>query len=306
MTSKTRREQLQAKLVQAQRLKELVSGHPLMSKNYESIDEDFKLELEKIPFGKKEARSVMLFSGEPVQGSEGIDAAFAARVLAPFQSMVMADYADRFHGVVAQKGRRCGEADSRLMLTDLPKGSFGFELSKAESGELFEEEQLADTLSHVTRLVESTAESDENFAAELNDSAPRVIQNLKEFLKAVSKSKAGLRLESGDLRCDLTPDDAQVAFTRVNNTSTEIVTVRLSGISNGMLLDSWRYDFREDNGHKISGKISDDFTIEQVKNLNQKFFGNSCVGTFEKVVLKFRNGSERTSYTLLSLEEPTS
>lgn len=145
----------------------------------------------------------------------GIDASFAGRVLEPFQSMVMADYADRWHGVVGSRGRRHGEAQSRLLLTGLPRGSFGLELARADNDELFEEGQLADTLAHVTKLVASAGRSDEDFAAELDETAPRVIQNLREFLEVVAKGKAGPRLESGDFRCSMNPVEANEAFTRV-------------------------------------------------------------------------------------------
>ena len=85
-------------------------------------ERELQEKIHALPLGNKEARTVLFFSGEPVQGSLGIDASFAGRVLEPFQNMVMADYADRWHGVVGSRGRRAGEAQSRLMLTGLPRG----------------------------------------------------------------------------------------------------------------------------------------------------------------------------------------
>ena len=104
----------------------------------------------------------------------------------------MTDYADRLHGVIGSRGPRIGEAESRLLLTGLPRGSFGLELTRADSDELFDEGQLADTLAHVTRLVETAARSDEDFAAELDTTAPRVVQKLREFLEVIAKASAGL------------------------------------------------------------------------------------------------------------------
>src|SRR5439155_27231612 len=108
-----------------------------------------------------------------------------------------------------------GEAQSRLLLTGLPRGSFGLELTRADNAELFEEGQLADALAHVTKLVEASARSDEDFAAELNETAPRVVQNLRELLEVIAKGKAGLRLESGDFRCRMNPIESSEAFNRV-------------------------------------------------------------------------------------------
>ncbi len=192
MTTRSKRDALKVQLLDTTRMRELAAGHPLMEPAFEERERDLRAQIEALPLGDKEARAVLFFSGEPVQGSMGIDASFASGVLDPFQSMVMADYADRWHGVVGTRGPRVRQANSRLLLTALPRGSFGLELTRADSDEIFEEDQLADTLAHVTKLVESAATSDEDFAAELNETAPRVIQNLRSFLEVVSKGKAGL------------------------------------------------------------------------------------------------------------------
>ena len=220
MTTRTQRNFLKVQLIETQRLKQMVGDHPLMSVSFAEREQELMEKIAALPLGNKEARTVLFFSGDPVQGSVGIDASFAGRVLEPFQSMVMADYADRWHGVVGSRGRRSGEADSRLLLTALPRGSFGLELTRADNDELFEEDQLADTLAHVTKLVESSARSDEDFAAELDETAPRVIQNLRQFLEVVAKGKAGLRLESGDYRCSMNAVEADEAFNRVAGTIT--------------------------------------------------------------------------------------
>jgi len=283
-------------------MRELAAGHPLMAAAFIERERELEEEIASIPLGTKEAKTVLFFSGEPVQGSEGIDASFAGRVLEPFQSMVMADYADRFHGVVGTRGRRAGEADSRLLLTALPRGSFGLELTKAENDEIFEEDQLADTLAHVTRLIESAAKSDENFAIELNETAPRVIQNLRSFLEVVASGNAGLRLESGDSRCTMDPIRATEAFERVSATISQTETAPMRGVFKGVLLESWRFDFLDEDGHKISGKIDENLTADQVAQLNHDFFNQCCVAVLEKTTVLFRNGRRRTTYILKNLE----
>ncbi len=301
MTTRSQREFLKVQLLETQRLKELAETHPLMSMAFTEREKGLQEKLEALPLGNKEARTILFFSGEPVQGSTGIDASFAGRVLEPFQSMVMADYADRWHGVVGSRGRRTGEAQSRLLLTALPRGSFGLELTKAENDELFEEGQLADTLAHVTRLVESAARSDEDFAAELDETAPRVIQNLRGFLEVVAKGKAGLRLESGDFRCTMDPIQADEAFQRVAGTITNDDEVELEGVFKGVLLDSWKFDFVTIDNHSVGGKIDENLTEEQVIDLNKRFFNERCRAALLKTTVLFKNGRVRTSYTLRDL-----
>lgn len=305
MTTRSQREFLKVQLLETQRLKEMAGDHPLMSVAYAEREKELAQRISELPYGNKEARTVLFFSGEPVQGSFGIDATFAGRVLEPFQSMVMADYADRWHGVVGRRGRRSGEAQSRLLLTGLPRGSFGLELTRADNDELFEEGQLADTLAHVTRLVEASARSDEDFAAELDSTAPRVIQNLRGFLEVISKNKAGLRLETGDFRCSVDPVQANEAFQRVAGTITNEESVQESGVFKGVLLDSWKFDFLTDANHSVGGKIDDDLTEEQVVALNREFFNERCVATLLKTTVLFKNGRVRTTYQLKGLDKPS-
>ncbi len=302
MTTRSQREFLKVQLLETRRLKELAGDHPLMSVAFAEKEEELTGKLAALPLGTKEARTVLFFSGEPVRGSLGIDASFAGRVLEPFQSMVMADYADRWHGTVGSRGRRHGEAESRLLLTGLPRGSVGLELTRAENDDLFEEGQLADTLSHVTRLVTAAARSDEDFAAELDETAPRVIQNLREFMEVIAKGKAGLRLESGDFRCTMNPAEAQEAFNRVAATITKPEDIEVSGVLKGVLLESWKFDFVTDEHHSIGGRIDDKLTEEQVVALNRTFFNERCVASLLKTTVLFKNGRVRTTHTLRGLE----
>ena len=305
MTTRSEREFLKVQLLETQRLREMAGDHPIMSISFARREEDLQRKLAALPLGSKEARTVLFFTGEPVQGSMGIDASFAGRVLEPFQNMVKADYADRWHGTVGSRGRRSGEAESRLLLTALPRGSFGLELTRADSDELFEEGQLADTLSHVTRLVEAASRSDEDFAAQLDGTAPRVIKNLRDFLDVVAKGKAGLRLESGDFRCVMNPQEAADAFTRVSGTVTNEEVSEIAGVFKGVLLESWRFDFVTEDGHTAGGKIDEGLPEDQVVSWNKEFFNERCVASLLKTTVLFKNGQVRTTYTLKAIKPLT-
>lgn len=302
MTTRSQRDFLKVQLLETQKLLAMVGDHPVMSVAYAERERELKEQIAALAPGTKEARTILFFSGEPVQGSLGIDAGFAGRVLEPFQCMVKADYADRWHGVVASRGRRFGEAQSRLLLTGLPRGSFGLELTRADSDELFEDGQLADTLAHITRLVEAAARSDEDFAAELDETAPRVIQNLREFLEVIAKGHAGLRLESGDFRCTINPSQANEAYQRVAGTITRDEEVKIPGVLKGVLLESWKYDFVTEDRHSVGGKIDENLTEGEVAELSRNFFNEHCLATLSKTTVLFKNGRVRTSYTLRGLE----
>jgi len=252
----------------------------------------------------KEARAVLFFSGKPVAGSIGIDVNFTGKVLDPFQDMVMADHAGLWHGTVGTRGRRSGEPGSRLLLTAMPRGSVGFALERAETDELFDEGQLAETLAHVAGLIEAAASSDEEFEKKVNETTPRVIVSLRRFLEAIATAKAGLRYESGDSSCTLTPSQARDAFERVNGTSTNTVEERATGIHRGVLMDSWKFDFQTSDGHTLTGKIHDDLPPEVVSQWEQDFFDKRCIAVFDVTTVIYRNGRSRTTRVLKGLEPP--
>jgi hypothetical protein len=215
--------------------------------------------------------------------------------------MVMSEHAHRWHGTVGSRGRRVGEQESRLLLTGLPRGSFGLELTKAQDDELFEEDQLSDTLAHVTKLVQAAGLSDEDFAVELDETAPRVIQSLREFLKVVSLGHAGLSLESGDFRCTLSPVQANEAFQRVSDTITQDEEIEQFGVFKGVLLESWRFDFADNDGHKITGKLDDNLTQEQAAQMARDFLERECKAALTKTTVLFKHGRVRTTYKLNAL-----
>ena len=303
MTTRSQREFLKVQHLELERLLQDVAQHPAMSLNLQQRKTEIEEKLAQLPVGNKEPRTVLFFSGDPVRGSLGIDASFAGRVLEPFQNMVMNQHACRWHGTLGSRGRRAGESESRLLLTGLPRGSFGLELTKAENNDLFEEDQLSETLAHVTRLIESASKSDEDFAIELDETSPRVVQNLRDFLKVVSEGNAGLRLETGDFRCSLNPLQASEAFTRVSDTKTTDATIHMPGTFRGLLLEDWRFNFVNEDGHKISGKLDDELSGDQAKELQQTYFDLPCIANLVKSTVLFKNGKERTTYTLKGLSQ---
>ena len=289
-------------MMDAQRLLEMVNDHPIMKYSLEQRIDEIKGELEAIPLDQKEARISIFFYGKPVIGSEGLDAQFAGKVLSPFQNMVKTDFAQRAHGRVGGRGPAKKNNEAQLYITALPRGSFGIELAKLENYSLFDEHELADTLVHVTNLIEASAKSDADFAVALEDAPSRTIRNLGEFLKVVSDEEAGVTIESGGTRCKLSVEDARIAYDRVSFTKTDEETLSYEGTLRGIMLDSWRFDFTTSQAEKFSGRISDDLTENQVKSFFS-YIDELCVGTFEQSKVIFKNGQERKRYTLISIAD---
>lgn len=300
MSSVSKREALQRQLAEIRRLLSMVSGHPVMAQELEERQKELEEEIAQIPDAAIEPEATLFFWGGPVTGSSGIDASFTARILQPFQNMVAADYSFRHRGRVGATGRRQAEKQSKMMLTALPRGSFGIRLSKGESDDLFEERELAETLSHIVKLVGSTL-SEDGFEVELSEASPRVTGSLQKFLEVLSKGEAGLRLESGDLRRELSPAQALDAYIRVSGARSETKEVLLEGLFRGVLTHSGKFEFTTFSGQKITGKVMKDLTSDEIHTLSRDYLNKPCIGVFSRTFVHLQSGREHTSYILKGL-----
>ena len=303
MSTRRQREFLKAQIVELDRLLESIGDHPLMSPAYCRRKEELENELSNLPVGDKEPRTVLFFTGQPVHGSLGIDAGFASRILHSFQSMISSEHAHLWYVTPGSRGRRCGEGESRLLLTGLPRGSFGLELSSTDDVESSDENQLTKTLAHVTRLIDSAGRSDEDFAIELDMAPDRIIKNLRVFLGIIAKGQAGLRMESGDFQCVLNPAQASEAYERVSATTTQDERIEEQGVFKGLLLESRRFDFTNDAEKTISGKLDDDLTPEQASEMLHKYLEKPCIASMLKTIVRFKTGHTQTSYRLKDLRD---
>lgn len=301
MTSRSIRDSLNVQLLEIERLLKLVGNHPIMSQSLQQKANALKEALDKIPLDQKEAKIILFFSGKPVLGSEGLDAFFAGKVLQPFQNMVKTDFSQRVHGKMGERGPAKNNFESQLFITALPRGSFGIELTKLQQHNLFDEVELADTLVHLTNLIEASAKSDDDFAVALEDASARTIKSLEDFLKVVSDEEAGVTIESGGTRCELSVEAARIAYDRVSATKTDEDIVTINGILRGIMLDSWRFDFTSSEGRKFSGRFNNDLSEEEIKGF-VKYLDQPCTASFEESKVIFKNGQERIRYELLSIQ----
>lgn len=302
MTTRRNREYLKVQLLETQRMLALMGDHPIMGASLRNKETELQEKLDKIPVDQKEPKIVLYFTGNPVKGSLGIDALFTSKVVTPFQNMITSEYAHRIFGKVGQRGKLNSQSESRLFITSLVRGSFGVELSKLDNNNLFDEDQLSDSLAHITRLIDSSAKSDEDFASELDEVAPRTIQSLKDFFKAISDDQAGVTIESGGIRCELNPVEVHSAFDRVAGTIATENDKSISGVLKGILLESWRFDFITLEGMTITGKLDENLTEDQVSEYNVQFFNKSCIANLKEAKVLFKNGRERITHILTSIE----
>ena len=76
----------------------------------------------------------------------------------------------------------------------------------------------------------------------------------------------------------------------------------MPGIFRGATLDTWRFDFRTDNGENITGRLGDDVTHDQALEMIH-LTDLPCVATMHRALVKTRSGMLRTRYELISLRK---
>jgi hypothetical protein len=301
MTSREKRRFLKRQIAESERLKELAGDHPLMGPLIAQREEEFRQELRDLPAGGREARTVLFFTGDPVYGSKGIDAHFASTLLLPFLEMVKSEYVAEKHGHVGERGPRRDEDEARLLLTGLPRGSFGLELSHPESEDLFAEEQLSNVLVKLTELFSSAGKSDEDFVHALEEVSPRVYARLPDFFKSIHDHGANIRMQTGDLEFALDKEHVAEAFTRVNSVHTIEDEVEKEGVFRGATLDTWKFDFRTNDDDTITGRLSPDLDETRVANM-LRLTNQPSTARLKETKITTQGGAVRTRYELIDVQ----
>ena len=300
MSASAHRHFLQRELIEMDHLLEISADDPIMTLALQSRKLSLEKEFHQAPAGPAKPRTVLFFAGPPVMGSLGIDAQFAVEAMQPFLEMVKTQYAAHKFGRVGARGRRRDESEARLFLTGLPRGSFGLELSQPQPTDFLAAGQLSEVLVELTEVLASAADTDERFAFALDKVSPRVLPKMKEFLGVVSGNHASLKMQSGELSVELPAERLAIALDRVGSTQTTDRNIDIKGTFRGATLDSWRYDFRDQAGATISGRISDDLEPAAVEAM-LPLTNQNCVGVFKEIKIVTRDGSERVRFELLRL-----
>lgn len=187
------------------------------------------------------------------------------------------------------------------MLTGLPRGSFGLELSQPGSGELSTGEQLSEVLVRLTDLLGAAGRSDEEFVHAMDDVSPRVYGRLPEFFGALRDHGASIRMQTGDLEFTLDQERVGAAVARVSAVHTEEAEEAVPGVFRGATLDTWRFDFRRVDGETLAGRLSGDLGEAQA-GVMLALTNRKCIARLKVTRITTQGGAVRTRYVLLGLD----
>jgi hypothetical protein len=253
------------------------------------------------------ARVILTFGGQPVLGSAGIEATFAATAIGTFQDIVTKTWGRETSGGLSQFGPVPDSSDARLHVTSLVHGSFGFLLEEMTVGgePMFDStvKQAADTVADL--LGSFGDENEEQFATTIEAISSRVFSSVKQFFKCVHGEKATFRLIEGNKDKTFNEDAVERAWQRIEHSDVEESRPFMTGLLMGIIPFGRRFEFQPDNGTLIRGKISDTLGQTYLERISTEPFsaGKRWRAAFlKKTIQRFgRDPSEQ--YTLLSLDE---
>lgn len=293
--------QIKSQIIELQNLLSFADNDPFMFKSLSKKIDTLKQKLENLNEDVQDAKVSLLFSGDAVLGSQGIKIDFLSKILKPFQELVKVETAKLKYGVIGKRGKNKDVDDAELYLTALPTGSFGVELRQLNRNNIFSENEVDNAIKNVIHLIDYTTKSDETFEEIVSSTPTRSLNNLKQFLKEIDNENSILKFEKGTESFEIATENIHKGFERINSAITEEELLNVKGILRGVLLDSSKFEFTDENGHKYSGIIGEEIDEDKIIELSIEYLNQNCTVHLRKLKTKFISQNEKTYYQLIDI-----
>lgn len=253
------------------------------------------------------AKVALFFGGEPVLGSQGVEAGFGSSAVGSFQDLLARVSSGDRATTLPARGPIPGRAGSQLHITSLLHGSFGFLLEElGEQQELFGATPLSKAAERTAEYIANIANEDEQLFSEAIEAMnSRVFQGLKNFVACVQKAKATVRIVEGERDETFDRVAVQRAWDRMQASDVDEQQVELQGTLLGVVPHQRLFEFEADGSPTIiDGKVGKQFSQSYLENLGEQAY----VGKRWKAVLRRRKITKvgrapSEVYTLLGLDE---
>jgi len=162
----------------------------------EEIEEDLEKLNQRVD---RHAELGVFFGGGPVQGSRGINADFAGKALDELQTLITKRFSEVEVGQLKQFGRLPLMDRSKMLITNVVRGSVGFVLEEAGDTAEMVNTPLHAIVDEVSDILSRVGSDDEGLfdeaAATLDQ---RVLGTLKQFFILLDEQQATIRIVNGN------------------------------------------------------------------------------------------------------------
>jgi hypothetical protein len=264
----------------------------------------------------RHAEMGIFFGGRPVQGSRGINADFAGRALADLQSLITKRFSESEAGHLKQHGRLPFVDRSKMVVTNLIRGSVGFVLEESGDNAEILNTPLREVVDEVSDILFKVSADDEAIFDEAAVALdPRFLLSLKQFFVHLDEQEATLRIVNGNR--DFLLDRHAVSLARNRVQQIEIEERRDELVGTIFLLPaSRRFEFvtqMEGKSVTLAGPVSPQASAQIV---GQQETGVSPIDVrqisqrpwrveIQTREIRERNRASRKVYALVRLIEPT-
>jgi hypothetical protein len=243
--------------------------------------------------------ATLLFRGAPVNGTQGIDARFAGKVVEKFQDLVARVAAARSGRKLHGSGPIPGASENRLFVTATASGSFGLVLREIDRAQLVPS-PLSEAIEATTELLARAGASDDEFADAAVETDATVLDELDRFLGVVADHGATMKVVSR--RAIAALDDPEVlaaARERTHGRSDDELSSPVTGVLEGVLPTARRFELVEHpSGALVSGRLGP--SIDPA--VAQALVGQQVRALLRVLVIRSRG--RETSRSILESVEP--
>ncbi len=251
-------------------LRELPKERWLERASFESRLKSLKEEIAKVEQTPIRNRAIITFRGSPVFGTHGILVDFASKASGALNDAVTSIAASlaenlRYRGPIPDKDK------NKLLITNIARGSFGFELEVPNNGEdtlIPIETNASLALEKIIELFEYSLNDDiEQLSEIVQEIHPRAVKKVVEFLDTLKSNNAWFAFEYKNKRVKY-PNIEWVEKTieLLDEDNINEVEESFSGMFQGFLPDSRTFEFKTESGETIKGKIGVDIKDPAVLN----------------------------------------
>lgn len=286
-------------------LAESVDVDPLGALSLQDRIDEVEAELAALTVPKHHADVTLLFYGDPVQGSRGIDAEFAGKALQNYQSALSKQMNSLTGRALGRRGPIPERNLSRMNVVDVAHGSFGFHLEEdSEEIEMFDT-SLRDAVRAVTAILDGFASpSDADFEQTIENLDSRTFISVKSLIELVRNEGAQFRIVDDEDEKQFDEIRVERAFQRVERTDVQEQEDEVTGTLMGVMPVARRFEFNLDGTEEvisgpIDARLSADF-LERIEN-DEQFVGRKWRASVRVRKIRRPDGREKIEYTLTEL-----
>ena len=253
------------------------------------------------------ASAALFFGGQPVIGSRGIDSGFSGQVIARFQDIVSKVSAAHGDTTLAPVGRVPGKEQSRLYVTHIVHGSFGFqfeELEDSTSTTPMFDTSLKEAVDETVQLIAAFDEPEESaFEKAVESIDTRVLSTVRQFFSLVDNANATFRIVGANAEKQYLKPSVKRAVERAKETKIEERETWIEGRLAGVLPSNREFEYRTDVQAVLRGKIDKAMPDEQALILYDKWRGRDVRALVREKQIVRQGRVSHTTYILYDIAD---